>query len=281
MKNRFSHPLDSLLPRLAASHYLNSAPLIWSFIHGPRINTAELIDAVPARCGEMLSRREVEGALVPVIEYQRIPEILLIPDVCVGSRGNVRSVVLATKKDDLRDVRSVALDESSRTSVTLLKIIFQEFLGIDPEWNEFKPDLDRMLSENDAALIIGDPAMTFLQDDLRIFDMASLWREYTGKGFVFAMWAVREDCIHLINHIDFAAARDEGLRQVEEIVAHYEKQIPLSRDELRAYLTEKITYHVDKSMEQGLNLYFDLAFKNGLIEERKPLRFVNTSALID
>lgn len=229
----------------------------------------------------MLSRGEVEGALVPVIEYQRIPEILLIPDVCVGSRGNVRSVVLATKKDDLRDVRSVALDESSRTSVTLLKIIFQEFLGIDPEWNEFKPDLDRMLSENDAALIIGDPAMTFLQDDLRIFDMASLWREYTGKGFVFAMWAVREDCIHLINHIDFAAARDEGLRQVEEIVARYEKQIPLSRDELRAYLTEKITYHVDKSMEQGLNLYFDLAFKNGLIEERKPLRFVNTSALID
>lgn len=229
----------------------------------------------------MLSRKEVEGALVPVIEYQRIPEILLIPDVCVGSRGNVRSVVLVTKKGDLRDVRSVALDESSRTSVALLKIIFWEFIGIDPEWNEFKPDIDRMLSENDAALIIGDPAMTFVQDDLRIFDMATLWREYTGKGFIFAMWAVCEDCGDLIKHIDFEAVRDEGLRQVERIVAHYEKRIPLSRDELRAYLTEKITYHVDKSMEQGLNLYFDLAFKNGLIEERKPLRFVDTSAMID
>lgn len=229
----------------------------------------------------MLSRKEVEAALVPVIEYQRIPEILLVPDVCVGSRGNVRSVVLVTKKDDLRDVRSVALDESSRTSVTLLKIIFREFLGIEPEWNEFKPNIDRMLSENDAALIIGDPAMTFTQDDLRIFDMATLWREYTGKGFIFAMWAVREDCVELIKHIDFEGARDEGLREVAQIVARYEKQIPLSRDELRAYLTEKITYHVDESMEQGVNLYFELALKNGLIGERKPLRFVNTSALID
>jgi len=229
----------------------------------------------------MLSRKEVEGALVPVIEYQRIPDILLVPDVCVGSRGNVRSVVLVTRKNDLRHIRSVALDESSRTSVTLLKIIFREFLGIDPEWNEFKPDVHRMLSENDAALIIGDPAMTFLQDDLHIFDMANLWREHTGKGFVFAMWAVREDSIHLINHVDFAEARDEGLRHVDEIVVHYEKQIPLSRYELRAYLTEKITYHIDEGMEQGLNLYFDLAFKNGLIDERKPLRFVNTSAMID
>ena len=218
---------------------------------------------------------------MPVIEYQRIPGILLVPDVCVGSRGNVRSVVLVTRKENLRDVRSVALDESSRTSVTLLKIIFREFLRIDPEWKEFKPDVDRMLSENDAALIIGDPAMTFLQDDLRVFDMATLWRQYTGKGFIFAMWAVREDCIHLIKHIDFAAARDEGLRQMEDIVAHYAKRIPLSRDELRAYLTEKITYHVDETMEQGVNLYFELALKNGLIEERKPLRFVNTGAMID
>lgn len=229
----------------------------------------------------MLSNGEVDGALIPVIEYQRIPEILLVPDVCVGSRGNVRSVVLVTRKENLRNVRSVALDESSRTSVTLLKIIFREFLRIEPEWKEFKPDVDRMLSENDAALIIGDPAMTFLRDDLRVFDMATLWREYTGKGFIFAMWAVREDCVELIKHIDFEAARDEGLREVEQIVAHYQKQIPLSRDELRAYLTEKITYHVDETMEQGVNLYFELALKNGLIEEQKPLRFVNTGAMID
>lgn len=261
--------------RLAASHYLNSAPLIWSFIRGTRINTAELIDAVPGRCSEMLSNGEVDGALIPVIEYQRSPGIVLAPDVCVGSKGNVRSVVLVTRKDDLKEVRSVALDHSSRTSVTLLKIIFREFLSIEPEWVSSAPNVDRMLNENDAALIIGDPAMTFARNDRRVFDMASLWREFTGHGFAFAMWAMREDRAELFGQIDFAAARDEGLARIEEIISHYEKEIPLSRAELRTYLTENITYRIDVSIEEGLKLYFDLAFRHGLITEISPLRFLN------
>jgi chorismate dehydratase len=278
LQNSIPHSPHSKLPRLAASHYLNSAPLIWSFIHGSRINTAELIDAVPARCGEMLNNGEVDGALIPVIEYQRIPGIMLAPDVCVGSKGNVRSVVLVTRKDDLKDVRSVALDHSSRTSVTLLKIIFREFLSIEPEWVSSAPDVDRMLVENDAGLIIGDPAMTFSRNDLRVFDMASLWREFTGYGFAFAMWVMREDRAELFGQIDFAAARDEGLARIEEIISHYEKEIPLSRTELRTYLKENITYQIDVSIEEGLKLYFDLAFRHGLIRQIRPLRFLNVVA---
>jgi chorismate dehydratase len=82
------------LPRIAASSYLNTAPLIWSFVYGPKQNAVELFtDEAPARCAEMLSGGEVDAALVPVIEYQRVPEITVIPDVCVGSRSAVRSVV--------------------------------------------------------------------------------------------------------------------------------------------------------------------------------------------
>ncbi len=240
-----------------------------------------MIDAVPARCGEMLSEGDVEGALIPVIEYQRIPGILLAPDVCVGSKGTVRSVVLVTRKDKLKEVRSVALDESSRTSVTLLKIIFREYLGIDPEWATYEPDVESMLSGHDAALIIGDPAMTFTRDDLRIFDMASLWQEFTGLGFAFAMWAVREDSAQSVEHIDFAEARDEGLARIEEIISHYDCAIALSREELRTYLTANITYQIDQNIEEGLKLYFELAFKHGLIEKPKPLHFLITSSLID
>jgi chorismate dehydratase len=228
---------------------------------------------VPAACSEMLSNGEVDGALIPVIEYQRIPGIILAPDVCVGSKGNVRSVVLVTRKDDLKEVRSVALDHSSRTSVTLLKIVFREFLGIEPEWVSSAPDVDRMLIENDAALIIGDPAMTFTRNDLRVLDMASLWREFTGHGFAFAMWAIRDNRAELFGQIDFAAARDEGLARIEEIISHYEKQIPVSHTELRAYLLENITYRIDVSIEEGLKLYFDLAFRHGLIEHVRSLRF--------
>lgn len=252
---------------------MNSAPLIWSFLHGSRKGTVNLTDPVPARCAELLEEGAVEAALIPVIEYQRMPEVSLIPDVCVGSKGNVRSVVLVTRIWDLREVRSVALDESSRTSAALMKIIFLEFLGVEPKWVTSAPNVERMLKDNDAALIIGDPAMTFATDDLRIVDMASLWREYTGLGFVFAVWAVRNRDLSRVAAIDFAAARDEGLEQIEEILSHYEREIPLARDELKEYLTEDITFHIDQPMKQGMKLYFDLAYKHRLIEQVKPLRF--------
>jgi chorismate dehydratase len=223
----------------------------------------------------LLAEGAVEAALIPVIEYQRIPEISIVPNVCVGSKGNVRSVVLVTRVNDLKDISSVALDESSRTSTALIKIIFREFLCVEPKWVTSAPSVERMLSENDAALIIGDPAMTFARDDRRIFDMASLWREYTGLGFVFAVWAVRNEDLPRLEDIDFAAARDEGLEQIEEILSHYEREIPLARDELKEYLLDDITFHIDASMNAGMKLYFDLAYKHRLIEQVKPSRFVD------
>src|SRR5215207_3973376 len=98
------------LPRLAASSYLNSAPLIWSFTWGKRRDEVSLSDAVPSRCADLLAQGAVEAALVPIIEYQRIDGIHLAPEVCVGSKERVRSVVLVTQSDDLKTVRSVALD---------------------------------------------------------------------------------------------------------------------------------------------------------------------------
>lgn len=194
----------------------------------------------------------------------------------MGSKGNVRSVVLVTRMRDLRECRSVALDESSRTSAALMKIIFLEFLGVEPKCVTLAPNVDRMLKDNDAALIIGDPAMTFARDDLRVVDMAGLWREHTGLGFVFALWAVGNKDVSRVAAIDFAAARDEGLEQIEVILSHYEREIPLTRDELREYLTDDITFHIDEPMKQGMKLYFDLAYKHHLIEQVKQLMFLDT-----
>src|SRR5688572_29909127 len=173
MMNRKQQPTR---PRIAASSYLNTAPLIWSFIHGSSRDQVELFtDTAPARCAEMLANGEVHAALVPVIEYQRIPDIAVVPDVCVGSRTAVRSVVLVTRKNNLKKVETVALDESSRTSVALVKIIFREFLGFEPMWETSAPDLISMLTHADAALIIGDPAMQIPHDEFRVFDLATLW----------------------------------------------------------------------------------------------------------
>ena len=261
-------------PRIAASSYLNTAPLIWSFIHGSQRNAAELLtDTAPARCAEMLARGEVDAALVPVIEYQRIEDVLIVSGVCVGSKSAVRSVVLVTRRNNLKKVERVALDESSRTSVALVKIIFREFLGFEPEWISSAPDLKSMLAHADAALIIGDPAMKIPRDQFRVFDLATLWHEFTGFGFVFAMWMVRNDSNEKLRAIDFAAARDEALAHVDEIAAENETAVGLSREEIRTYLTENIAFRVDEEMRKGLSLYFELAGEHNLIPQDKPLQF--------
>jgi chorismate dehydratase len=230
-----------------------------------------ITDAAPARCADLLADGQVEGALVPIIEYQRIRDLRIVPGVCVGSHSKVRSVVLISKHEDLKRVGSVALDASSRTSQALVKIIFKEFLHREPGWTTCSPDARDMLERNDAALLIGDPAMTIPPDGFHVYDLASLWRQFTGTGFVFAMWMARADTAAAISTVDFAGARDEGLQQLEKIIAKCENEVPLSREEIRKYLTDNITFQVDESLEQGMRLYFELAQKHGLIENIKRL----------
>src|SRR5215203_3018217 len=155
-------------PRISASSYSNTAPLIWSFLYGSNHGKVEIIlDNAPARSAELLSQNRVDAALVPVIAYQFTEGVKLIPGVCVGAKERVRSVCLVTKGADLADVRSVSLDVSSRTSVALTKIIFREFLGFEPQWRDAKPDIDAMLGDSDAALLIGDPALTIADSSRR------------------------------------------------------------------------------------------------------------------
>jgi chorismate dehydratase len=263
------------LPRVSASSYLNTAPLIWSFVRGPRTREVELItDAAPARCADLLARGAVEAALVPVIEYQRLPEVLVVSDACVGAHTAVRSVVLVTRHDDLRAVRTIALDESSRTSAALVAIIFREFLGSAPRTAPARPDVPAMLREHDAALIIGDPAMTFAREGLHVHDLAALWREHTGLGFVFALWLAHAQAAPAVRRIDFAAARDEGLAHTEEIVAQYEHELGLPRAELRSYLHDNLCFTLNAEMRAGLELYFQLAHKHGLAPAARPLQWL-------
>lgn len=272
-------------PRISASSYSNTAPLVWSFLYGQNRGLVEIIlDNAPARSAELLAQDRVDAALVPVIAYQTIDDVRLIRDVCVGARHRVRSVCLVTKGAPLTDVRRVALDTSSRTSVVLTKIIFREFLGFEPEWIDAEPDLDAMLEVTDCALLIGDPALTSAESggwsaesdprskiqDLRSYDLAELWHEHTGLGFVFAMWMTRRGRCD----IDFAGARDDGLAHLDEIVANYETDIGLGAAEMKAYLSDNISYSIDDSMSAGLDLYFDLAAKHRLIDNSKRPEFI-------
>lgn len=245
------------------------------------------MDNAPARSAELLAQNRIDAALVPVIAYQLIDNIRLIPNVCVGAKEKVRSVCLVTKGEDLSQVKTVALDVSSKTSVALTKIIFREFLGFEPKFENAKPNAEEMLKTADCALLIGDPALMIAdlgfgiwdleektKDHFRKFDLVELWKSFTDFGFVFAMWMANEEKLETAKKIDFAAARDEGIAHADEIISNYESQITLPREDFKKYLTENISYSIDDSMQKGLELYFELAHKNGLCENLKPLKFI-------
>jgi chorismate dehydratase len=251
------------LLRIAASSYSNTAPLIWSFLYGSQRGRVEVVlDNAPARSAELLETGRVNAALVPVIAYRTAEDLKLVSDVCIGTKREVRSVRLVSKVDDLARIRTISLDRSSRTSAALIKVIFREFVGCEPVWRDAEPDLKAMLADSDAALLIGDPALrTAESEHFLCYDLAGLWHEYTGLGFVFAMWMTRDrEC-----PIDFTAARDEGVEQISAIAANYVSSTGLTQEELVRYLTKNVSFSVDQSMEKGMQLYFELAAKHALI----------------
>lgn len=273
--------------RIAASTYLNSAPLVYSFAEGALRRSYEFLgDAAPSRCAAMLAARQCEIALIPVIEYQRIPGLAILPDVAVASKQRVRSVLIAARCP-LSEVRRVTLDTSSRTSQALVKILFERRYGSQPVFTERTPnasaECENMLEDTDAALVIGDPAMRLAasasQFGVRIYDLAEEWRAMTGLPFVFAVWAVREDVVEPQSLVrDFLAAKQEGLARLEQIATRYSTELRLSQADLLDYLTNNVNYDLDADNIAGLNRYFALAAECGLIPAARPAKFLSLGA---
>jgi chorismate dehydratase len=277
--------------RIAASTYLNSAPLVYSFAQGSLQKRYRFMgDAAPARCAGLLATGECDIALIPAIEYQRLRGLRIIPGVAVASKGRVRSVVIAARRP-LAEVRSLALDTSSRTSQALVRIIFRHRFGIEPRLIERMPDpatgYANMVESADAALVIGDPAMRIEaraeELGLTIHDLAAEWRAMTGHPFVFAIWAVREEVLTrvLVDPVfeseltaDFQAARQEGLNHLPAIAAEYVAELGLPVEDLLDYLRNNVNYELDAENLGGLGRYYDLASHYGLIPHHHPLRFL-------
>ena len=273
--------------RIAASTYLNSAPLVYSFTQGFLRKKYDFIgDEAPSRCAEMLEAGECEIALIPVIEYQRIPGLRIVPEIAVASKKRVRSVLIASRRP-LEDVRRLTLDPASRTSQTLVKILFLRRYGFLPECAERamgpSAGVRNLFDDADAALVIGDPAMRLEASasglDLKIYDLAEEWRAMTGLPFVFAVWAAREDACDnapgLHNLVDdLIAAKREGVEHIEQIATQYASELELPRSELLGYLTQNVNYDMDDENLLGMGAYFDLAHECGLIGRPRPTLFL-------
>ncbi len=265
-------------PVIAASTYLNSAPLCYGFLHGSLRETVLFLPHVaPATCAELLRDGQVDAALIPAIEYQRIEGLVIVPGIAVASWGEVQSVFLAARQP-IERVRRVALDISSRTGAALTRIFFEHFWGRRVEYIPWPPDVEAMLSVAEAALLIGDPALRvrFHRRDLLIYDYARLWRQFTGRPLVFAFWAVREDRLERGRAVDFWTAKEEGLRHRDRIVAHYAEALDLPPAFLQRYLEESVAYDLDEEGVSSLALFYDLAHRVGSVSGVRPVRFLPT-----
>ena len=264
--------------RISAISYLNTVPLMWDFEHGPsqeRLRQQfEVTYTIPSACAESLRDGTADIGIIPVAAYATIPGLVVLPGVAIAAQNAVRSILLVSRKP-LGEVKTVALDTSSMTSVALCKVLLTRWLGGQREYQSMAPDIEAMLGSCDAALVIGDPALLLqCSSYATVIDLAEAWRKHTGKPFVFAFWAVREQAIagpgagpgaatEAVRGLAqvFQQSRDHGIEpaSLQRITTDWAPRLGLGADELRNYLTRNIYYSLDPPCQEGLQLFYAYA----------------------
>ncbi|MCL6480466.1 MAG: menaquinone biosynthesis protein [Firmicutes bacterium] len=292
--------------RISVVEYLNTAPLVWGFTDGPWKGKYELSFTLPSECAEQLRNGAADVAIIPAIEYQTIPDIVLLPGMAVAARGPVRSILLVSRRPIERAQR-VALDTSSRSSRALVRLLFRNRWKASPEFVDAPPDPAAMLQSCDAALIIGDPALriSVKMDALGetqpsgeeccgssepwpvpglssffLYDVAQEWIEMTGKPCVLAVWAARRAAVTPELVADFLASRAYGLARLRDIAEGASLKLDLPAPALETYLRENIDYALDAEHCAGLELYFRMCAEAGLIPAVRPMEFVPQPARV-
>jgi chorismate dehydratase len=221
--------LVSQRPRVGHIQFLNCLPIYWGLVRSGALIDVELTKDTPDRLNDMLVAGQLDIGPISLVEYLRnADELLLLPDIAVGSDGPVLSVNLVAQAPLASlDGRRVALGSTSRTSVLLARMWLEAEYGVHPDYFVCPPDLTSMLLEADAAVLIGDAALRATYDaprrGLDVYDLGAVWREWTGLPMVFAVWATRRDYAEanpgLVKDVHdlFVRSRDDALLHVEEV----------------------------------------------------------------
>jgi chorismate dehydratase len=272
--------------RVSAISYLNTAPLMWDFEHGKAGDAFDISYTLPSACARALAAGTADIGIIPAAAYTEIPGLQILPDVAIASRRAVRSILLVSKVP-IEQVRSVALDTSSMTSVALTKVLFEKWLGGGRTFVSMAPDLDAMLAEHDAGLLIGDPALKVDRSRYETLDLAEEWIRHTGKPFVFAFWAVRKEPMLeadpvLDLPVIFQNSRDLGLEpaNLDQIVREWAPQLEIAEADVRSYLTQNIHYQLDAGALEGLQLFYQYAAEIGALPVAPELRFVEAMKVV-
>jgi chorismate dehydratase len=290
--------------RISVVQYLNTAPLVYGFTHGALRDKYDLSFTVPSQCADDLRDGRADVAIVPAIEFQRIDNLVVLPDLAIAAKRRVRSLLIVSRKP-IAEVQRIALDHSSRSTQALTRILCAEHWRIKPTFFEATFNSAASILEHaDAALLIGDPALRLAisiagnatlgadgelmcsaakagvnaPGTLHVYDVVQEWRRLTGLPAVLAVWAGRRESITPDVVADFAASKEYGAANLAEISATAGVEQDLPSADLLNYLQENIDFTLDSENLAGLELYYCLAAKLGLIPRAKAIEWANLSA---
>ena len=262
--------------RIGAVGYLNARPLTWALDRSPE--RWQVRYDVPSVCARLLHAGDVDLGLIPSIEYLSAPDYRFVPGIGIGSAGPVASVALYTRVP-VSDIRRLALDTSSRTSVALIKVLSRHRFKIDPEFVPHGPDLAAMTTVCDAGLLIGDPAFDADHEALGLtkVDLGEQWTAMTGLPFIYAAWTGRPGVVTPDDVRALQAAQDEGVQSVDAIAREYGGDDPRVVARAAAYLRDNVRYGLGSQEAAGLQLFLDYAADLGVAPNRRRLEFFDAT----
>ena len=258
--------------RVGAVSYLNARPLTFTLDRDTKHWLVRY--DTPSACAALLHRGDIELGLIPSVDFLQSPDYCLVPGIAVASYGPVVSVALYTSKP-VSNLTSVAIDVSSKTSVALLKVLCAKHFCIDPVFVPHDPDLSAMVNDNDAALVIGDPALEAKHDILGLekIDLGLEWTHLTKLPFVYAAWTGKRGVISKKDVELLQLAKTQGITEIDAIAAEYATGDPAMADRASAYLRENVRYELGSDEISGLQLFLHYASDLGYGFGRRTLEF--------
>ncbi|MDH6118099.1 chorismate dehydratase [Kitasatospora sp. GAS204A] len=252
-------------PRVGHIQFLNCVPLYWGLARTGSLLDFELTKDTPEKLSDLLVNGALDVGPITCVEYLRhADELVVLPDIAVGSDGPVMSCVIVSKLPlSELDGKSVALGSTSRTSVRLAQLLLAEREGVHPEYHSCPPDLDAMLATADAAVLIGDPALRATLEarpdsGYTVHDLGEMWKEWTGLPFVFALWAARREFVdqrpELVAavHRAFLESRDLSLAEADQVAAQSARWEPFDAAVLERYFSQALDFSLGERQLAGI-----------------------------
>ena len=273
--------------RIAAIGFLNPSPLMWDFEHPPLAEALarkyRIERMTPSECAERLGDGRADIGLVPIASLATLPGLRILPGCTIASKGRVRSLILVHRATRaLGELRSVAADTASRTTLAYARIMFHKWGNGGVPFVPLAADLDAMLAKADAAILIGDPALLALEErnnrlertgeELVYRDMAEEWRKLTGLAFVSAVWGAAPAGGRVLDEgvaEDMVRSRDHGLANIDALAAEWSERFAISEQTIRTYLTANIHYVLDEECVDGMRGFFEIAAELGVLPKYK------------